>query len=157
MAKNKNQMWVYLAIALVVIGAIAGGARFLSVADSTSGDTTVSIISSSEKAEFCANNPALDAKLRVRDVLSSTKAYLNATVLVKNMETGSIVEKEVTSASGDFVTFSDLFDCKNTAGYEIYVKGASPSNSDGIIVVSSEDLVTTPIERTIETSVFGAF
>lgn len=156
MAKQKNQMWVYLAIALIVVGAIFGGARLLSVADNT-GDTQVSIISSSEKAEFCANNPALDAKLRVRDVLSSTKAYLNATVLIKNMDTGSIVEKDVTSSSGDFVTFADLFECKNEKGYEIYVKGESPSNSDGIVVVSPEDLVSTPIEKTIETSVFGAF
>lgn len=155
--KTADVMRLFGIFAVLVVAIVGTSMYFFSVASEPSDEEVQQIATVGERQEFCANNPALDGKIRIRDTLASTKAYLNGTVLVKNLETGAIVEKTVNSADGDFVTLSDLYECKNEKGYELYLKGEDPVNSNGVVVIEPEDLDSTPIESEFDASAFGHF
>lgn len=158
MAKSKNMQWVWVTIiAVLFVGAIIGGSQLLSVADQEEeiGETDVS--QGAPRAEFCTQNPDLDLELRVRDMLASTKSYMNATVLMQDLDSGAIQELDVDDATGDYVTFSDALDCLNPEGYAFYIKGDDPVNSNGVFRIEAEDLNRGTIQHTFETSKFGHF
>lgn len=148
--KNKMMGWVIVA---VVILAIAVASMSFNLNGSDDKDSVENIILNGANAEFCANNPSLDADVRVRDSLSSTKAYINATVLVQNLDTGSIVEQSITGAgTSAFTTLTDLFDCNSVLGYDVYVKADGTINSNGVMKVTADMLDREPVEFTIDAS-----
>jgi hypothetical protein len=159
MAKMNDVWKIVSVVGVLLIASFAVGAYFFSVTSPQSGGSTggTGAITADAKAQFCANNPSLDAKIRVKDGLSDTLQYLNATVIIQNLDTGSIVEKQVNSASGDFVTLSSVYDCNSVKGYKLYVKGTDPTNSDGVVTILPADLTTTPVETTLTASKFGNF
>lgn len=158
MAKKRNMTMVWTAIiAVLVVGAIFGGSQLLSVADQEQDDEGTPITGDVSRDAFCTQNPNLDLELRVRDMLASTKSYMNATVLMQDLDSGAIQELDVNDATGDYVTFSDVLDCLNPEGYVFYIKGEDPVNSNGVFTIEAEDLTRGTIQHTFETSKFGHF
>lgn len=153
---NKLMSWVVVA---VVILAIAVASLSFNLKDSgVAGKDVQTIIEAGGKAEFCANNPALDLNVRVRDSLSSSRSYLtNATLLIQNLDTGSIVSEVVGDGTSSFATVTKAFDCNSEKGYEIYVEADGTFNSDGIVQITPDMLARTPVEVTIEASQYSAY
>ena len=81
----------------------------------------IELIELSSKSEFCANNPGLDFKVRIQDSLQDTSvSYMNATLYIKNMDTGSITESSVTTGgTSAFTTIQNAFNCVSVLGYDI--------------------------------------
>lgn len=161
MAKMKQQtVLLIVVIAVVIIGFGAAGLFTFSVADrdaiNGNGDTTTE--DGVDKSTFCSQNPNVDLDVRVRDMLASTKEYMNATLLLQDKETGAIQELDVTSGgTSDYTTFSGQLRCLNSEGYNVYVKGESPVNSNGVFEIAPEELLTGVVQHTFETSRFGHF
>jgi len=161
--KGNQMAWMFGGVILLAIAAVfsvmwATG-QFAVTGEADEGVTGAVVLTGSEKAEFCANNPSLDLSMRVEDGLASTKSYLNATVYVQNLEDMSIVEYAIDSASGSFDTESDALDCLNEEGYRIWVKAdeTGGDNSDDVITLSPEELSSDPVRKTIVASQFSGF
>ena len=154
---------VWIGVIVVLLMLVVGGVAWMMYQDKqvsdapTSAETTILELSS--KSEFCANNPSLDLKVRILNTLQdSSVAYMNGTLYVKNLDTGSVVESAVTSgATSAFTTISDVFDCASVKGYEIYVKGDGTAISDDMIKITPAMLVRDPIELTIEAGLYTSF
>jgi len=146
-SKNKSMNTTWLIVAVIVM-AIALVAVAFNVGDTeTTGAVITEAVTESGDNEFCANNPGLDGKVRIRDGLATTKSYLNATLLVQNKDTGSIVESSVTGGgTTSFTTLSNLFDCKSKTGYDVFIKGTGTANSDGKAEITPEMLKQDPVE-----------
>jgi len=152
---NKLMNWVVVA---VVVLAIAVVSLSFNIGQGTDTQDIQQIIQTGTKADFCANNPALDLNVRVRDMLSSQRTYLtNATLLVQNLDTGSIVSHTVGDGSSSFTTLSNLFDCNSEKGYKLFVEADGTYNSNGVIDVTPAMLSRTPVEVTIDASVYTPF
>ena len=145
---------VLAVIALLVVGGFAFVYMKVSEAPTTATGADLEIVELSNKGEFCANNPGLDLSVRVQDMLQDTSvSYMNATLYIKNLDTGSIVEQSVTTGgTSAFTTIQNAFSCVNPAGYEIYVKGTGSANSDGVISVTPAMLISDPVELTVQGS-----
>lgn len=157
-AKKSNKLTTWIIVAIVVMAIAITSLSFNLQDKSETGRDIETIIKEGGNAEFCANNPALDLNVRVRDSLSSTRSYLaNATLLIQNLDTGSIVSETVGDGTSSFATISDAFDCMSEKGYEIYVEADGTYNSDGIVKVTPDMLSRTPVEVTIEASQYSAY
>lgn len=154
--QNKLMSWVVVA---VVILAIAVASLSFNLKDSaTSGQDIQTIAQTGGKAQFCANNPALDLNVRVRDSLSSSRSYMeNATILIQNLDTGSIVSHTVGDGTSSFSTVSNVFDCNSEKGYDIYVQAGGNFNSDDVTRIRADDLSRTPVEVTIDASLYSGY
>lgn len=156
--KNKTTSWLIagLVIAIIALGAISFNLSGDGT-DEVTGNVIKETIEASGNAEFCANNPALDAKVRILDTLASDKTYLSGTILIQNLDTGSIVEGTVTASGTAFTTISDAFDCNSEKGYMVYIKGGSTLNSGDAVEITPDMLAQDPVEFTMEASQYTPF
>ncbi len=155
-SKNKALGWAFAVIALLVVGLLVTSLNVSNTETATS-QVTKEVIQASTESDFCANNPSLDAKIRIQDALNTSRGYVSGTVLIENMDTGSIIEHSITGGSVNFTTISNLYDCKSEKGYRLYVKGDGTLNSDGTIDITPEMLQRDPIETTILSSQYASY
>jgi hypothetical protein len=152
---SKTTQWAIVAL-IVAIVALATVSFNLSGTTTKTTSTTTNAITQSIADDFCSNNPAVDAKVRLQDTLAVTKTYVNGTLLVQNLDTNSIQEVSVTSGgTTGFTTVSQLFDCKSKNGYKVFIMGGSTDNSDSSLVVTTAMLKQNPVEFTLATTVFS--
>lgn len=164
-SKNKSVaksagMWKGIALTLIVIAVFSFVGSFFFSASNTGKLPTDENGQVTLNTPYCNNNPAKTLKLRIEDELSATNSYINGTVYIENLATGSITEASVTTGgtSGFTSVATDLV-CGQSEGYKVYIKGAGTSNSDGILEITSADLKasTTVIEKTFKASQFSSF
>jgi len=104
--------------------------------------------------DFCANNPSLDLGVRALNILATSTEYDNASFYLKNLKTGSVVERAIDDSTGVFDTHSNVLKCGNDAGYEIIVKTTQDGLNAGedVIVIKPEELFQDPVEKTLKIS-----
>lgn len=168
-SKNKSKTTSILIVALVIAVISMAVVSFnLSGNKTTDQDvidtTTQQVITASGNAEFCANNPDLSLKARIVDSLATSKTYVNGTLYLQNLDTGSITSQSITSGgSSTFTTLSDVLDCNSEKGYKVYVMAQidansnTDSNSDGEITITPDMLKKDPVEMTIVSSLYTSF
>lgn len=148
----KSKAVTFGVVAMFVLGflAIFAGVKYMgglgSVADNKE------VITAITTSDFCSNNPDLNLNVRIQDGLASTVSYINGTIYVKNLDTGSITSYSITgaNANGAFDSESNIFNCQSKKGYEIYVaRDADDYNSDGKVVITTDMLKQDPVEVTI--------
>jgi hypothetical protein len=156
---NDNKMlFGFILIAL----AIFGGLAFFSASDSSS-EKDVELLTQATQSDFCSNNPKLDLDIRIKDLLSSTGAYINgSTIYVTDMDSGATVEYVVAGGTtGSFDTETDALRCGDAfaegVAYIINIKGTGDYSSDGTIELSKSDLYEDPVPLTFGSTLYTPF
>lgn len=150
-----------IGVVALIFALLGGGFGELSISgdDSTSTDSSDSGDGeTSAQATFCANNPSLDAEVRILDDLSTSASYLNGTLYIENVEKGSVTQASVTTGgTSSFETLTNTFKC-GAEGYKVYVKADGTINSDGVIELEQADLYEDPVQLpTIKASRYAPF
>lgn len=157
--KSKSNMNKWLVVGLVVaLIAFAAVSFNLSGDKEVAKENTEAIITATGDASFCANNPDLDLDARILDSLASTKTYLNGTLLLKNLDTGSVTEQSITGGKGSgFTSLSNVLKCTSENGYEVYMKFDGTRNSDDVFVIGPDMLKQDPVEITVPASKYSSY
>ncbi|MFC1754481.1 hypothetical protein ACFL96_13990 [Thermoproteota archaeon] len=157
--KNKSNITKWLVVALVVaLIAFAAISFNLSGDKEVQQENTEAIITATSDSSFCANNPDLDLNARILDTLASSKTYLNGTLLLKNLDTGSVTEQSITGGKAStFTSLSNVLKCTSVAGYEVYLKYDATVNSDNMFEITPDMLKQDPVEITVPASMYSQY
>lgn len=117
MKNNKGQVGAIVAVLAVFAILILGGMYLMGGGQNVIGDDKAKTDSSSN--EFCANNPQIDADIRLRDSLADSSTYVDATLYFKETSSGTVISTTA-GANSAFDTVSELLKCNEE--YEVYVQ-----------------------------------
>lgn len=146
---TKNIGWMVVAVLLLVAGIFLAG----KLGSFSTVESQKEIVQVQGNNEFQSTNPSVDLNVRIQDTLATTVAYINGTIYVKNLDTGSITSYSITAANanGAFDNEANIMKSTSKNGYEIWVQSdADDYNSDSKTVITAEMLKQDPVEVTIK-------
>ncbi|MBU0924117.1 hypothetical protein KKG81_04470 [bacterium] len=153
MGMSTGQVIALVAVLVLAFGGLTayGVNKLSTISTETQTETTETIV----KSDFCSNNPKLDLNARLYDALATTTAYLNGTLYLKNLDTGSVTTQTISvgATNSAFTTLSDVLQCTSEKGYEVYVQTAQDTNNaNGVFKITPDMLQQDPVEITIDAS-----
>ncbi len=148
---GKGTTTMFAMMTVVVIAALGGFIYFAgSTSQSTIGGTGSEGVTDASLSTFCSNNAQVDLNARVRDTgVTSSLTYKNATLLVKNLETGSLttqsIDNVITATTSNFDTISNAFVCGNA--FDVVVRSTQDDVNGGFkVAFASGDTQRDPVE-----------